>query len=773
MKARFFFLSIAIMANAIMANATELIKQSGWYESAYVTWSTEAGAGYNVYVKFKGDTQWTQLDKELVRNYGSYGRADALGLKAGSYLMKVVPVKSGAEVDAEAAITDELIVVAHDRAGFAHQDIESVGAYNNDGTLKDGAIVLYVYADNAKTIKATIQKDAPTECVGLQAIIAALEKGKETRPIDIRIIGTIKKADMDALGSSAEGLQVKGNKKTNNQLTIEGVGEDATIHGFGILCRNMVGVEFRNFGILLCIDDCLSLDTANKNIWIHNMDFFYGGTGGDADQAKGDGVVDVKGQSTNITVSYNHFWDTGKSSLGGMKSETVDCLLTYHHNWFDHSDSRHPRIRTMWFHIYNNYFDGNAKYGVGMTMGGSAFVERNYFRNCKYPMLISKQGTDATGDGTFSGEAGGVIKSYDNYIFNPKRMYIHPASTGMGKDQHGQKDYVKGTETDWDTYEVASPEEEVPASVTAVSGGTPYKNRTIPYTYHADAAADVKSEVIGEMGAGRMNHGDFQWQFNNATQDENYDVITELKTAIINYQSKLVGWFDSSLPKNVKNGGFTGEYPTGDKDKNEGYVATYGGSGDDPDDDDAEPYIVGENNDYYYFLAVNHDKTAAYMADGIIAASEGYNLLETPNESDKEKYGIQIKEASGTMTVYCEEGIENVYYLLYRTGSLKGEFKAGNSLSSLKAVGKYDGSKGVNKKAISLSDSPKYVQITNTATGTLYIQGIKVFKTASDKPEAIETVTISEPKAIKRLENGQVVIIRDGIRYNVMGARLN
>lgn len=106
----------------------------------------------------------------------------------------------------------------------------------------------------------------------------------------------------------------------------------------------------------------------------------------------------------NITVSYNHFYDCGKTSLGGMKSETTDCWMTYHHNWFDHSDSRHPRIRTAFYHVYNNYFDGVSKYGVGVTTGGSSFVEANYFRNCKYPMLISKQGTDAEGDGTFSGE---------------------------------------------------------------------------------------------------------------------------------------------------------------------------------------------------------------------------------------------------------------------------------------------------------------------------------------------------------------------------------
>jgi len=68
----------------------------------------------------------------------------------------------------------------------------------------------------------------------------------------------------------------------------------------------------------------------------------------------------------------------------------------------------------MTVHVYNNYFDGNAKYGVGVTTGSSCFVEQNFFRNAHDPMMSSKQGTDAQGAGTFSGEKGGVIKAYNN-----------------------------------------------------------------------------------------------------------------------------------------------------------------------------------------------------------------------------------------------------------------------------------------------------------------------------------------------------------------------
>lgn len=791
MKLKSLFLGIALMMS-LGLSATTLIKQSGWFESAYITWENVAGASnYHVYYKSTSAGEWTKIDNELVRNYGSYGRADVLGLKAGNYQLKVVPVKSGAEVSAEEAISKELVVVAHDRAGFAHVGgdyaANGVGAYKNDGTLKDGALVIYVYGNNAKTVTASIMQDkAPVEFTGIQHILGALEKGKETRPICIRIIGTVKKADLDGT-SSNEGLQVKGKGGINAQLTIEGVGEDATVHGFGFLVRNMDGVEFRNFGIMICLDDCLSLDTNNHHIWIHNMDFFYGGTGSDADQAKGDGVVDVKGKSSYITVGYNHFWDTGKSSLGGMKSETKDCVLTYHHNWFDHSDSRHPRIRTMFFHIYNNYFDGNAKYGVGMTMGGSALVERNYFRNCKYPMLISKQGTDATGDGTFSGEAGGVIVSYNNQIINPRRYYIHKSSTNT-KGYDG-KDYTinKSDANDWDSYEVKSLTEAIPSSVTCAAGGTGYSNTAIPYTYVADEPADVKAKVM--TNAGRIGQGDFQWQFNNATQDENYGVITELKKALLDYQSKMVGFYGDGLPAKVNNGGFTGEYPKGDSQKNEDYKPTYNGQGGDIEDpEDLRPIITGAEGDFYWFNEANDANTLKLINDGVITFNAESNYKPT-NNGTNDKYtdahtgSVQLsfndgkssepnKRTVGTITFYCADSISMLHMHIFRTGSLKGEVQVSNDGSKFTKHADYSTkAAGAYVQAYSFSTPVKYVRVTNGATGSMHVHGIRLYAPGKedDEPTALESTYDRQPQATKVLRNGQLLIIRDGVAYTTTG----
>ena len=160
----------------------------------------------------------------------------------------------------------------------AHLNYKGVGAYNDDGTLKNNAKVFYVSAANAKTIKGSVitsSNGKVEEFTGIQAIINAKQKGYDTTPFAIRIIGTLEFNDMDPLESSDQGLQIKGkNAHSEMNITIEGIGNDANIRGFGILIRNCKSVELRNFGIMLALDDCLSFDTDNSHCWVHNIDFF-------------------------------------------------------------------------------------------------------------------------------------------------------------------------------------------------------------------------------------------------------------------------------------------------------------------------------------------------------------------------------------------------------------------------------------------------------------------------------------------------------------------
>ena len=255
---------------------------------------------------------------QLIRQYKSYYRADVLGLKAGTYSVKVVPVNAEGTEIAGANTASNLVVKSYNREGFAHFKYDGVGAYNNDGTLKAGAKVLYITAKTAKTVSTTVNTGKPETITGLQAIIDAYQKGEDTTPIVFRIIGKVSLSDLDHTSSSEEGLQIKGKGAHSvMNMTFEGVGDDATVYGFGFLLRNTKSVEFRNFAIMRCLDDAMSLDTNNSHVWIHNMDLFYGKKGSAADQAKGDGTVDIKGDSKYVTVAYNRFWDNGKASMCG------------------------------------------------------------------------------------------------------------------------------------------------------------------------------------------------------------------------------------------------------------------------------------------------------------------------------------------------------------------------------------------------------------------------------------------------------------------------
>ena len=544
------------------ADGIQIVEAQGWLESAYVKFGLVEGAkSYHAYIKGGQFGDFTKMDDQLVRNYGSYGRADMVGLQAGTYEMKIVPVDAdGAEMTAQAGSAANLEVVNYSREGFAFKDGYAPGAYNSDGTLKQGAKVFYVTKNTAKTISTTVTGAGSNPCVGLQAIIAGYEKGQDKTPIAFRFIGLVTKEDLDAIGSSEEGLQVKGRKADSElNMTFEGIGDDATIKGFGFLVRNSKGVEFRNIGIMRCMDDGISLDTDNSNIWVHHNDVFYGPNGG-GDHAKGDGAVDVKSDSKLVTVSYNHYWDTGKTNMFGMKSESGPNYVSYDHNWFDHSDSRQPRVRTMSVHVWNNYFDNVAKYGVGATSGSSVFVENNYFKKTKKPILSSQQGTDAQGSGTFSGEDGGMIKAYGNYFdksISNFKYYTqkNPASTG------------------YDAYETESRDEQVPETEVTRVGGTKYDNfdtnASVMYAYTAVAAADVPALVTGYYGAGRMNHGDFSYSFpdnvGNDTSDSAYDAT--LGGLLDNYKSALVGIFGD---ENASGGGDNGGGDNGGGDNGGG-----------------------------------------------------------------------------------------------------------------------------------------------------------------------------------------------------------
>lgn len=527
MKRNLLYLTLMFTSFLMTGQTINITQSAGWLESAYVTWTPVDGVdSYNVYYTGEGVTD-QRIDTQLIRSYGSYYRADILGLTAGNYTVKVVPVIENVEGNAtESSIIN---VMPHDRNGFAHHNGRSPGAYNLDGTLKNNAVVLYITENNKNTVSLTVNGANANPCIGLQEILDGFKKGRDVRPLAVRLIGNITDLDYMMKGD----IVIENNNNANSFITFEGVGSDALANGWGIRLKNASNIEIRNLGFMLTDadeGDNIGLQQNNDHIWVHNCDMFYGAPGSDSDQAKGDGALDVKG-STYVTISYNHYWDSGKSNLVGLNENTTTGLyVTYHHNWYDHSDSRHPRVRFYSAHIYNNYFDGNSKYGAGSTLGSSLFLEGNFFRNCKYPMLTSKQGTDVYNGskGTFSGEDGGFIKAYNNVMSGQTRFVAYdPVNYPV----------------QFDAYVASVRNETISSSITSFQGGNTYNNfDTDPSLYiHSLTIDDPETARDNVMAfSGRVEGGDITWFFNNAVDDTSSDVNAGLMAVLTSYTSGLV-----------------------------------------------------------------------------------------------------------------------------------------------------------------------------------------------------------------------------------------
>ena len=161
-------------------------------ESAVFEWTDSNAAGANVGYKLSSSSIYTNIDSELVRQISAdKARADILGLKGGEkYDFKITAS------DGKIQTVQGVNIASHDRSGYAHVGVsDGVGAYNNDGTLKSGAKVIYLTEKNKNDIdgKGT-------------SIAEYLSAGSSiSTPVVIRIIGTVGCATWNRIEYNEEG----------------------------------------------------------------------------------------------------------------------------------------------------------------------------------------------------------------------------------------------------------------------------------------------------------------------------------------------------------------------------------------------------------------------------------------------------------------------------------------------------------------------------------------------------------------------------------------
>ena len=174
-------------------------------------------------------------------------------------------------------------------------------------------------------------------------------------------------------------IELSGMNQVASDTTIIGL-DDAEITGGGFNLSGVDNVIIRNIAFADWDDDAVNVEEGSTNVWVDHNSFTNGY----------DGTVDIKRESDYVTVSWNHFFDHNKTSLiGHSDGHTEDeghLRATYHHNYFDGTNTRHPRVRYgNPVHVFNNYYRDNAEYGVASTMGGGVLVEGNYFEEVDHP----------------------------------------------------------------------------------------------------------------------------------------------------------------------------------------------------------------------------------------------------------------------------------------------------------------------------------------------------------------------------------------------------
>ncbi|MEC5386892.1 polysaccharide lyase family 1 protein [Uliginosibacterium sp. H3] len=261
--------------------------------------------------------------------------------------------------------------------------------------------------------------------------------------------------------------------KDKSNITI--LGADGSAANFGIrMTGSTSNIIIRNMTIGLVPGggnngDAIGIESGTKNIWIDHNELFSANIyceGTPGDDTAFEGLMDVKGTATNITISYNYIHDHRKVGLDGSSdSDSTSRQITLAHNWYENVGERMPLQRFGLTHIYNNYYNKITTSGINVRMGGSSLIEGNYFENSVNPVTSR----DSKSIGYWDLRNNNITSASD---FGTYKITWVASTSSATKDA-----------TDWTT--------------------TKAFPSAIPYTYTVDPALKVKCIAMASAGAGK------------------------------------------------------------------------------------------------------------------------------------------------------------------------------------------------------------------------------------------------------------------------------
>ena len=245
------------------------------------------------------------------------------------------------------------------------------------------------------------------------------EKAGDHSPVTIWLSGTFGPEDGRDFSEAHPWFDVKD----VSNLSFYGT-DGFVMDRIGIFCVRASNIIIRNINFLQPKAnngaDAVSMQECD-GVWVDHCTF----TSLNQTKDYEDGSCDITHASKNVTVSWCRFVQTQKSCLvGHSNSATGDAAITatFHHNWFDNSNSRHPRVRFGRVHVYNNLFDGCTTYGVGSAYGAKVLVEYNCFDSVQLPTDICTYPAKESNESNLQGSVAGYLyATEDVYLNRPEK----------------------------------------------------------------------------------------------------------------------------------------------------------------------------------------------------------------------------------------------------------------------------------------------------------------------------------------------------------------
>ncbi|WP_405735038.1 pectinesterase family protein [Streptomyces sp. NBC_00028] len=248
--------------------------------------------------------------------------------------------------------------------------------------------------------------------------LADLEKyATAAEPYVIVVAATI---NMDPVGKE---IKVQSNK------TIVGSGTSGHIVGGGFFLGTGVhNVIIRNLTIRDAYQgvwndkehdfDGIQMDGAH-HVWIDHNDLRH----------MADGLIDVRKDSTYVTVSWNKMSQDNKA-FGIGWTDNVVTDITIHHNWIRETEQRNPSTdNAAHAHLYNNFLEDVAGTDITSSYGNYSrgatkmVLENSYFQGINNPVIKDSTATVVQKGNTFVGTSG--RNESGGTAFDPKSYYAY------------------------------------------------------------------------------------------------------------------------------------------------------------------------------------------------------------------------------------------------------------------------------------------------------------------------------------------------------------